>query len=617
LNPDNNHSSISATEQETRSFRPPPNKKQSLKLPPLFIISSALLVFVFLPPLYPLAGVFAAPLIVILAVSACILVSAPGFMLLGLAGERVPASLAPGLVVVGSAAGGWLLFWAWFADSFIGLCASLTLSATAMIALSLKPVFCSYNQIRVPVLALVIVCVGYLSVAGDRGGMQYGDQLIGVRYWANLDNQIPRMFADCLMKDRIGLKPFLLADWHSSDRPPLQTGMIMVGYPLVEKAGSHLAYLLLGVAVNMFWILGLWGFLRAVGIPEQKILQVVMLVALVGAVFINTVYTWPKMLSAALSLTVAAAILDQNCLKQIRMLVVGSASALSLLSHGSAAFALLGLAPLFWVRRKEWRTRDVIATLAVAALIYCPWVAYQNFYDPPGNRLIKWHLAGVIPLDEGCSSVNTIVEEYKKIGFGGFAVNKLHNFRMLLGDPTDWNGACAQGNAQPGWDSTFAGHLRHFFLLRLGPAPALLLIGMPLLFTRRVRQAVWLKPLGGVLITTSLVYLLLEFGSTPQTTTWLCHAPYTLLLLCCALGALAIGEMGNKGFIVFLTLHLALFVALWDYDVSMWSTLRPPPDPGKADLVAMLVSAFAVLTLVVLLLSLNRKAAQTDEPVVP
>jgi hypothetical protein len=617
VNPDNNHSSISATEQETRSFRSPPNKRQSPKLPPLFIIPSALLVFAFLPPLYPFAGIFAAPLIVVLAVSACILVFAPGFALLELAGERVPASLAPGLIVVGSAAGGWLLFWAWFADSFIGMCASIALSAAAMITLSFKPVLFSHKRTLVPVLASVIVCIGYLSVAGDRGGMHYGNQLIGGRYWAIMDNDIPRMFADCLTKDRIGLKPFLLEDWHSSDRPPLQTGMIMVAYPLVKKAGSDLAYLLLGVAVNIFWILGLWGFLRAAGITERRILLVVILVALVGAVFINTVYTWPKMLSAALSLTVGAAILDQNCPKRIRTLVVGSASAFSLLSHGSAAFALLGLAPLFWVRRKEWRMRDVVATFAVAALIYCPWVAYQSFYDPPGNRLIKWHLAGVIPLDESHSSVKTIVEEYNKIGFHGFAVNKLHNLRMLLGDPTDWNGAYAQGNAQPGWDSTFAGHLRHFFLLRLGPAPALLLIGMPLLFTRRVRQAAWLKPLAEVLITTSLVYLLLEFGSTPQTATWLCHAPYTLLLLWCALGALAIGEMSDKWVVVFLTLHLALFVALWDHDVSVWSAVQPPPDPGKPDLVAMFISGFAALALVVLLLSLNQRAAQTDEVVVP
>jgi hypothetical protein len=613
-----NHDSLIGTnEQKAGSFGSPRNPRPSLKSPLRFVIPSALLAFVFLPPLYPYVGKMAAPLIVVSAVSACILVSAPGFALLGLAGEHVPASLAPGLVVVGSAAGGWLLFWAWFANSLIGMCASIALSATAMITLSLKPVLFSHKRTLVPILASVMVCIGYLSVAGDRGGMQQGDRLIGARYWAIMDNEIPRMFADCLTKDRAGLKPFLLADWHSSDRPPLQTGMIMIAYPLVEEAGDRLAYLLLGVAVNLFWIFGLWSFLRAVCIPEPRILLVVIMVALVGAVFINTVYTWPKMLSTALLLTAAAAIFDQNCPKKVRTLVVGSASAFSLLSHGSAAFALLGLAPLFWVRRKEWRTCEVIATFAVAAFIYCPWVAYQRFYDPPGNRLIKWHLAGVVPLDESRPAVNTIVEAYHKIGLSGLAVNKLHNLRMLLGDPTDWNGACAQGNAQPGWDLTFAGHVRHFFLLRLGPTPTLLLIGIPWLFTRRVRQAAWLKPLAGVLLTTSLIYLLLEFGSTPQTTTWLCHTPYTLLILWCALGALAIGEMGNKWVFVFLLLHLALFVCLWDYDVSMCSALQPPSNPGKADWVAMLISGFAALALLVLLLSLNQSAAQTDETVVP
>jgi hypothetical protein len=608
---------IGTREQTTNSFGSPHNQRQFLKSPPLYIIPSALLAFTFLPPLYSSAGVFAAPLIVVLAAAACVLTFAPGLALLGLVGPRVPASLAPGLVVIGSAAGGWLLFWAWFASSLIGLCASTALSAAAMIILCLKPVLVSHKPTWVPVLASVIVCTGYLSVAGDRGEMQYGDRLIGFRYWAVVDNEIPRMFADCLTKDRVGLKPFHLGDWHSSDRPPLQTGMIMVAYPFVEAAGGRLAYLLLGAAVNIFWIFGLWGFLRAVGISERRILLVVILVALVGAVFINTVYTWPKMLSAALSLTVAAALLAQNCPKRIRTLVIGSAAALGMLAHGSAAFALLGLAPLFWLRRKEWRTREVIATAVVAALIYYPWVAYQNFYDPPGNRLVKWHLAGVVPIDEGRSSVKTIVAAYHEAGFRGFAVNKLHNLRMLLGDPTDWNGTCARGNAQPGWDSSVVGHWRQFFLLRLGPTPTLLLAGVPLLLIRRVRRADWLKPLGGVLITTWLVFLLLEFGSTPQTVAWLHHSPYTLLLLWCALGALAVGEMGNRWVLGFLTLHLALFVALWDYHVSVWSAVQLTPDPGKPDVVAMFISAFAVLSLVALYWHLNRGAAQADDPPVP
>jgi len=598
---------------ETGPFRSPLSKKEPLRPLPLFIIPAALLAFAFLPPLYPLAGMFAAPLVAVLAVAACILVSAPGFALLGLAGERVPASLAPGLVVVGSAAGGWLLFWAWFADSFVGMCASMALSAAAMISLSLNPVRFSDRRISVPALAAALVCVGYLSVAGDRGAMDHGDDLISTRYWAILDNGIPRLFADCLMKDRAGLKPFLLTDWHSSDRPPLETGMIMVGYPLVEPAGSPLAYQLLGTAINLSWIFGLWGFLRAAGVAERRILPAVMLVALVGAVYINTVYTWPKMLSAALVLTAAAAILTQNCAKKIRLLVVASAGALGLLAHGSAAFALLGLAPLCWIRSREWRTRDVVATFAVAALIYGPWIAYQKFYDPPGDRLVKWHLAGVVPLDESRPAAGTLVGEYRKAGFRGFAVNKLHNLRMLLGDPTDWNGSVAQGNAQPGWNSTFAGQLRHFFILRLGPAPALLLAGLPLLFTRRVRTAAWLKPLGGVLAATALVFLVLEFGSTPQISTWLHHSPYVLLLLWCALGALAIAEMGDRWVMVFVMLELALFIALWDYDVSVWSAAKPPPDPGKPDLMAMLLAASAALALVILFWRSNQGAAQTNE----
>ena len=406
--------SVNADEQKTGSFGPPRNGKQSLNLLPVGVISLAFLAFTFLPPLFPGRGILAAVLLVILTVSACVLVFAPGFALLALAGESVPASLAPGLVVIGSAVGGWVLFWAWFAAPAIGMCASLALSAAAMMILSFKPVRFAWKRTWLPAVVSVLVCIGYLAFTGDLGALNYGDQLVASRYWAVVDNSIPRIFADCLINHREGLKPYLVADWHSSDRPPLQTGMILVAYPFVKVAGGRLGYLLLASAANIFWIWGLWGFLRALGIGERKILQAMILVALVGAVFINTVYTWPKMLSAALSLTAGAALFIQNCPKRIRILVLASAVAFTLLSHGAGLFAVLGLVTLFWVRRKEWQVRDIIITAAVAGLIYFPWMAYQKFYDPPGDRLIKWHLAGVVPLDESRPAFGTIVEEYKK-----------------------------------------------------------------------------------------------------------------------------------------------------------------------------------------------------------
>jgi hypothetical protein len=599
------------TKTENDSPLSSPNKKRAFNLLPAGIITVAFLIFTSLPAFYSSAGIWATPLAVLLTLSACVLVFAPGIALLTLLGNKIPASLSPGIVILGSAVSGWLLFWAWFAHPHAGMVASLTVSAAAMLVLSSRPVTAAWKRISLPATVSVIVCIGYISLAGDRGGLDY-DQLIAGRYWAVLDNSIPRLFADCLINDKAGLKPVLLADWHSSDRPPLQTGMLMVAYPFVNQAGGSIAYLLLAVVINIFWIWGLWGFLRAVGLTERKILQVTILVILVGAVFVNSVYVWPKMLAAALAFTAGTALLLSDCSKRIRALVVGSAAALSLLAHGAALFALLGFVTLFWVRRKEWPIREILMTAAVAALLYLPWMAYQKFYDPPGDRLIKWHLAGLEPVNESRSPFKTIVEEYTKSGIQGFAANKLHNLRMLLGDPTDWNGACARGYAHPGWNDTLAGRMREFFLLRFGPAPTLLLIGLPLLFVPKVRQAIWFKPLSGVLLTTLVTFWFFEFGSTPSSSTWLCHAPYTALLLWCGLCALAISELGDKWFFIFLPLHLILFFALWDYNVAEWSAGQPPAFPGQPDFVARLLALFSFLALVAMFLRSKQWASETD-----
>ena len=35
----------------------------------------------------------------------------------------------------------------------------------------------------------------------------------------------------------------------------------------------------------------------------------------------------------------------------------------------------------------------------LALVLYAPWLAYQRLYDPPGDRLLKWHLAGVTEVE--------------------------------------------------------------------------------------------------------------------------------------------------------------------------------------------------------------------------
>jgi hypothetical protein len=319
------------------------------------------------------------------------------------------------------------------------------------------------------------------------------------------------------------------------------------------------------------------------------------------------------MLAAALSLTAGVGLLAQDCPKRIRMWVVGSAAGLSMLAHGAAIFALLGFALLFWWRRKEWPMRDVVLSVIAAALIYLPWTAYQNYFDPPGDRLVKWHLAGVTVRDESRPPFKTIIEEYKKAGLHSVAENKWHNLRMLLGDTTVWNEVDARGFAQPGWNGSFAGHVRRFFLLCFGPAPTLLLIGLPLLVASKVRRAIWFKPILGVLIPTLLVFMIFEFGSASLSSAWLWTGPYTALLLWCAVCALAIGEMGDSWFIIFLLLHLISFVALWDYNVFECSACLGSTSPGIPDWGARLLAALCMLTFVTIYFRSKKWLEKTGE----
>ena len=69
-----------------------------------------------------------------------------------------------------------------------------------------------------------------------------------------------------------------------------------------SSVDKTLTTLLIGIAANGLWVIGLWAFLRALRVAERSIYLCVLCVAATGAIFLNTVYTWPKLLSAALLL---------------------------------------------------------------------------------------------------------------------------------------------------------------------------------------------------------------------------------------------------------------------------------------------------------------------------
>jgi hypothetical protein len=103
--------------------------------------------------------------------------------------------------------------------------------------------------------------------------------------------------------------------------------------------------------------------LRSRGISTGRTFIVVVLTALTGTVFVNSVYVWPKMLAATCCLMALTILLQRGS-----VVLAGCLTTLALLAHGGIAFSLLVLVPVFLRLRPQ--LRQIGLALGAAALIY-------------------------------------------------------------------------------------------------------------------------------------------------------------------------------------------------------------------------------------------------------
>ena len=80
--------------------------------------------------------------------------------------------------------------------------------------------------------------------------------------------------------------------------------------------------------------------------------------------------------------------------------------------------------------RKHIRWRTIAWGTAAAALLYLPWAWYQKRYDPPGDLLLKAHIAGIV--DQTRSFGQLLRSAYGRLSFGEWVYNKLENIRVLF-----------------------------------------------------------------------------------------------------------------------------------------------------------------------------------------
>lgn len=519
------------------------------------------------------------PALAVLTVAACFAVWGPGLLIASALDGRHGA-LGPAITVIAAAGVGWLLFWAWFWSPQVGMVAASVVLVGTCAGLALRPSAMLGSGIARPFGTAILVSLMYVFLAGARGGLAEGPTQIAHRYWVSADNSIPLIFADVLTTGRGDLRPFLVGDWQSSDRPPLETGMILSVIGFVPDDLRPIVYIALGVAANAVWVLALWSVLRTLRVPESRIVPVVLAVAVTGAVFVNTVYAWPKLLAGSLVLAAAAILLARGLPPLGAGLGVGVALALAMLAHGGAAAGVIGICVVAGPALREWGRRGGLAFIGAAVATYLPWVLYQRLFDPPGDRLPKWHLAGAVDVTE-MAVVQAIIDGYAAEGLVGTVMNKVGNLRVMAGVPE--NGAVTA--ATPGWSGGVLDVIREAQLHYLLPAAGILLVGVAALVVPRVRRHPWVRPIAAIVLATGAAYSLIEFGEPDAALAFLHTSPYSLLLLLGALGALGALELGPRWAGAVLGAHAVFFVVVWVATVSTKSALgEVPGEPWSVDM---------------------------------
>ena len=330
---------------------------------------------------------------------------------------------------------GYAIFWVYLLNPKAGVLAS-GLVVAAGIGLIWR-----FQQFSAPELKLMLAAVMLTAVCYNAlGFLYYTDdgpgELAQTRFTVESmppDNMLQYLFAWDIYYGH-SVRPFLIENVHSSDRPPLETALSLEQWPFWRMLTSLHSYQVLGVGLQCLWIFGLWILLREGGISPPATTAVLSFIFFTGFAWEHSFYIWPKLLAAAFCLLGMAAIPIFRGSPQpwtVRETLIASAAfSLSLLSHSGSVFTILAILIFLTVRRAlpPWQT--MLPAIALAILLLAPWRAYQVLIDPPGDSLLKLHLAGVT--DQKIGLWAALVQGYGHMTFMQIVNAKLQNFKALF-----------------------------------------------------------------------------------------------------------------------------------------------------------------------------------------
>lgn len=388
-----------------------------------------------------------APFLLVLLVAghaALIVMPMAAAVLAGLrAGTREVAVLAMhGLVFGGFAA--FVLFWIWRFNATAGALASIAFVAASAAALAWLVVRTPRETLRVTrplaVAALVWGCHALFILAFGLAPLGFQSPLGAVQHHFGLalpyDNVLPWIFATQVTEGRVAIP--MTGDWLSSDRPPLQTAYFLASLASLLPR-SELHYQVQSTLLQALWVPGMWLLLRAFDLARGAVFLALMAGMFSGFGLIHGLFTWPKLFPVAYLAVATAVLLEMPAGVDDRRVAVGVGGCIALagLSHAGSLLVLPGLAVALALMRRLPPARFVMIAGLAALAIMLPWGLYQKLVDPPGNRLAKWHLAGVVPIDSR-STVEAIRDSYAALTLPQLIESKRQSLGQIVGPADGW-----------------------------------------------------------------------------------------------------------------------------------------------------------------------------------
>ncbi|HTD32157.1 MAG TPA: hypothetical protein VK665_00750, partial [Candidatus Elarobacter sp.] len=245
-----------------------------------------------------------------------------------------PATTAT-LAFAVTAFAGYAVFWCYFLSPVAGKLASALWLVSFVVALMvLRRARVSRDEAIPLALAflagLFYLAALYLPAVGIDAGHRFFVMRPG-------DNLLPQLVAERMYHGQ-DLHHFL-GDWLSSDRPPLQSGIILLVRPVFRALGAYAdaGFEIAGIVAQLVWVPSAWLLCVRAGFSPRRRALVMAFLIFSGFFLYNTVYTWPKLLASGLCVAAfVCALRWERENRDAALVVAGVCAALALLAHGSA-----------------------------------------------------------------------------------------------------------------------------------------------------------------------------------------------------------------------------------------------------------------------------------------